>query len=268
MTSTITEGAQRVGRRVGSLKTIQKVILMAVVIVVLYFIYIFVFKDNNKKMLLKDHDAREGKVIPTGDIPPITVSNYTISIWLFISEWNHNFGLEKNVLSRYHLHESDDDRQYMPAPSITLDSHTNDLNVNVSYLDPQSPAGETDYRIHKCKVSGIPLQKWVNVIMTVNNRGLDVYIDGKLTRTCVIPGPPVSGINSDLYISHSSKTNNPGFAGRISDLTIFKYAINPQQAFSIYRKGSSMTGITSAFSRYQLQLALLQDNKVKSSYTI
>ena len=97
---------------------------------------------------------------------------------------------------------------------------------------------------------------------------LDVYIDGRLTRTCVIPGPPVSGINSDLYISHSSKTNNPGFAGRISDLTIFKYAINPQQAFSIYRKGSSMTGITSAFTRYQLQLALLQDNKVKSSYTI
>ena len=41
MTSTITEGAQRVGRRVGNLNTIQKVILMAVVIVVLYFIYIF-----------------------------------------------------------------------------------------------------------------------------------------------------------------------------------------------------------------------------------
>jgi heme/copper-type cytochrome/quinol oxidase subunit 2 len=267
MGSNFSKKAENAQQTVSNLSNIQKVILFAIVIVVLYFIYVFVFQDNEKKMLLKDHDARQGKVIPAGDIPAITVSNYTISVWLFISEWNYNYGQEKNVLARYYLDDGDSQaNRHKPAPSITLDAHTNDLNVNISYHDPQGT--NSTAKVHTCKVASLPLQKWVNVIMTVNNRALDVYIDGKLTRTCMIPGVPVSGISSDLYISHSSKSNIPGFAGRMSDITIYSYAINPQQAYDVYRKGSSMTGITSALTRYQLQFALLEDNKIKSSYTI
>ena len=247
--------------------TIQKIIFLAFLIVCAYLLYTFLLKDNNKKELLKDHNAREGKVIAASEIPAVSISNYTVSVWLFITEWNYNYGLEKNVLARYHLDENATDGvRYKPAPSITLDAHSNNLNVNIAYHDPQGNS-ETA-KIHTCKVRSIPLQKWVNVTMTVNNRALDVYVDGRLTRTCMIPGVPLSGLYSDLYISNSSKSGNPGFSGRISDLTVYNYAVNPQQAFDIYRRGSSMTGLGSMFSRYQLKFALLEDNKIKSSYII
>ena len=44
----------------------------------------------------------------------------------------------------------------------------------------------------------VPLQKWVNLIISLYGRTLDVYIDGKLVRTCVLPG--VAQVNPDADI--------------------------------------------------------------------
>lgn len=241
--------------------TFQRILLFVVIIILIYFIYKFVVRDNSQVLLLKDHDARIPKVISSQDLPPITVSDYTISTWIFINEWNYNYGLEKNIVARYFDDVHDKEKSVKPVPSITLDAHTNNLLVNIAYNDPH---GSKASKVKTCKVSGVPLQKWVHVIVTINNRTLDVYIDGKLTRTCIIPGVPQPGLNSDLYISGTKY--NPGFSGKISDVKMINYAINPTQANYLYRKGNSMS--SNWFNKYHLKFALMENNKEKSTLII
>ena len=63
------------------------------------------------------------------------------------------------------------------TPKVSLGEYENNLSsVNVN------SAGGT--KVHDCVVSNIPLQKWLNVIISVYGRSLDMYLDGKLVRTC------------------------------------------------------------------------------------
>jgi len=49
---------------------------------------------------------------------------------------------------------------------------------------------ESDTNVHSCVVDNISIQKWVNIIVSLYNLTLDIYIDGKLVRTCILPGVP------------------------------------------------------------------------------
>jgi hypothetical protein len=44
--------------------------------------------------------------------------------------------------------------------------------------------------MHSCSIEDVPLQRWTNLIISLDNRALDLYLDGKLVRTCVLPGVP------------------------------------------------------------------------------
>ena len=39
----------------------------------------------------------------------------------------------------------------------------------------------------KCFVEDFPLQKWVHVVISQYNQLLDIYVDGKLRSSCVMP---------------------------------------------------------------------------------
>ena len=48
------------------------------------------------------------------------------------------------------------------------------------------------------------MQKWVNLIISVYGRTLDIYLDGKLTQTCVLPGPANMQKLSNVIVSSIS----------------------------------------------------------------
>jgi len=87
-----------------------------------------------------------------------------------------------------------------------------------------------------CVVKMIPLQKWVCVIVSVYNQVIDIYIDGQLSSSCILPAFPNVNSSADLTI-----TPDGGFSGMISKVSVFNSAMTVQQAKSIYYSGPVYT---------------------------
>ena len=98
------------------------------------------------------------------------------------------------------------------------------------------------------KITDLPLNKWVNVIIRVDNRKLDVYINGRLTKRHILSGVPKQNYG-DVYVAM-----NGGFSGYISNLHYFNSALDTSHIQSIVDKGPNLkmksTDLTKTKPRY------------------
>jgi hypothetical protein len=97
-------------------------------------------------------------------------------------------------------------------------------------------------------------------MISVYGRTLDIYINGKLVRTCVMPGVAVVDSNASLYVTPSG-----GFSGWTSRLQYFPDSSNPQKAYDIYRKGygGSMFGniLGGDSANYGMKVAFMEGDQ-------
>ena len=89
----------------------------------------------------------------------------------------------------------------------------------------------TDPTIGTCFVKMLPIQKWVNVIVSVYNQVIDIYVDGQLTSSCILKGFP--NISTDPI----NITPNGGFSGKISRVVYMNTAMTVRKAKEIYYSG-------------------------------
>jgi hypothetical protein len=153
-----------------------------------------------------------------------------------------------------------------PCPSVVLGAIENNLIVSLGCYpgvneQPTTTGGKTV--IHNCMVSNIPIQKWVNLTLSVYGRTMDLYIDGKLVRTCLLPG--IANINNaaDIYV-----TPKGGFNGWTSKLQYYPNSLNPQEVWNIYSKGYGGGILANLFGSYQVEVSLIQNGTTQSSVTI
>jgi hypothetical protein len=233
----------------GLLKTI--IIVIVALILLIWLIHIL---SGDAQKLSDLTDATVAQKIDGNSLPSDTSSNnYTYSVWLYIQDWNYKYGEKKIVLTRAGS-----------APAITLGASENDLNVSVACYRQQSSSSSTGNTIiNHCNVKNIPLQKWVNVIISLYGRSLDVYIDGKLVKTCVLPGVAKVNPTSAIHI-----TPMGGFNGWTSNIRYWTTAKNPQEAYNIYKAGYGGGGLGSLFNKYRIKVAFLDDNVEKGSFEI
>jgi hypothetical protein len=116
---------------------------------------------------------------------------------------------------------------------------------------------------YKCGLKNFPLQKWVNLIVSVYGRTLDVYIDGKLVKTCVAPGPIIGGSGGDISV-----TPGGGFDGWTSALKYWADSSNPQQAYNIYKSGYGGSIASNLMNKYRLRVAFLEDGQETGAFEI
>jgi hypothetical protein len=117
--------------------------------------------------------------------------------------------------------------------------------------------------VNTCLIENIPIQKWVNIIISLFGLTLDVYLDGKLVRTCVMPGVPQIDNAADINV-----TNNGGFSGWTTNFKYWSDASNPQEAYNIYKAGFGGSILGNALSKYRVQVSMLKDNVQKASFQI
>ena len=92
---------------------------------------------------------------------------------------------------------------------------------------------------------------------------MDVYIDGKLVRTCVLPGVAKVNTNTDVTI-----TPLGGFSGYTANFQFFPNATNPQEAYNIYKKGFGGSALGNLFNKYRIKFTFLVDNEEEGSFEI
>ena len=118
-------------------------------------------------------------------------------------------------------------------------------------------------KAHKCTIRNFPLQKWVNLTVSLYGRTLDIYIDGKLVRTCILPGVAKSGTGGSILV-----TPGNGFSGWTSQTRYWPDATNPQEAYGIYKDGYGGSIIGNLFNKYRVRISFLEDNQTKGSFEL
>ena len=91
---------------------------------------------------------------------------------------------------------------------------------------------------------------------------MDLYLDGKLVRTCLLPGVPQIS-NTDVQITPSG-----GFNGWTSKFQYFPSSLNPQDAWNIYIQGYGGNMFSNLIKSYQVQFSILENGVTYSSVTI
>ena len=231
---------------------VQNIIIGIVIVIVIYLLYIWFFQDSSRSHLVSMHNANKPLVVTGDNVPHGASADYTYAFWVYISNWS--VGNKKVILAR------GKDGQ-IPAPEISLGAMLNNIEVTLgTYADGHSG----DAINHTCTLENVPLQAWACVLVTLNNRSLDIYLDGKLVRTCVLPGVPKMTSGSPLIV-----TPGGGFDGYVSNLIYYSRAVNPREAYAIYREGPAGSNwLSNIFNKYRLRLEFLKDGKVVNEFDI
>jgi len=229
-----------------------KTIIIAVVVIVI--IYLVMKWFMGRTALTSMMDAKTSQTIGAEKLDGGSGSNFTYSIWFYISNWNYKYGEPKVILGRL-------DKNKDPAPSIVLGAMSNDLNISVTTY-PSLKSTKTG-NVKTCNVQNIPLQKWVNLTVSLYGRSMDIYLDGKLVRTCVLDGVAKVDYNSPVLVTPSG-----GFAGFTSNVQYWGSASNPQEAWNIYKQGYGGSALGNLFNKYRVKVTFLEDNQPGGSFEI
>lgn len=207
---------------------------------------------------------------------------FTISTWIYVNNWSYRQGFNKSIISiggpnfdtiRVYL------GGYKPSLSVRLQTKDN-TGVNntvptgasannmtavngalstsnmVDSLDKgtqnaifnilQTESGLLDSS-PLCDLPQIDLQRWVNLTISVNGKTVDVYYDGKLARSCVLPS--LYKVDAGGYSANLLAYG--GFGGQISTTTMYDSALNPEQVYKNYMAGPEpITDIVSWFKSF------------------
>lgn len=224
------------------------ILIVFVVLVILYYIINWLTTKSVK--LINLEDASTQKTISASKLKQNSASNFTYSIWFYVEEWD--IGTTKPLLSV-------ENNSTGSNSNVDISLGNSENNINISILC-QPIEDEPDPASAVCTVRNFPLQKWVNLIISVYGRTLDVYLDGKLTQTQVLQNvADMSGINSIIV--------GGGFKGKIADLRHWADASNPQQAYNIYASGFGQ-GASNIFNKYKIRIAFLEDGKSEGHFDI
>jgi len=248
------------------------IVITVVVIVLILMLLKYIFSDPYTLQGIKS--AQTASTISASSLSTngssVPSTNFAYSVWFYINDWNYRYGEKKVIFGRMGAMSGENSGSISgvngvdPCPAVVLEGVENNISVSLgcypgSNQQPTTKGGKTI--VHTCSVANVPIQKWVNLIISVYGRTMDMYIDGKLVRTCLLPG--VASVNNDanIYVTPSG-----GFDGWTSKLQYYPNPLNPQEAWNIYTQG--YTNGLSMFNTYQVQLSLVENGEPQSSITI
>lgn len=165
-----------------------------------------VFLGANKPHLrIRMHTHTPGNVAPSGQTPSASASATTSGP-----------GADQTGLLQ------------ASAPTDKLDAPTQ----HKQFTEIETDSGLLD-STPMCDLPEIDMQKWVQLVISVNGKTVDVYMDGKLARSCVLP----TFFKVDKGGYNAKILDYGGFGGYISAVSMFNYAQGPDQVYHAYMAG-------------------------------
>jgi hypothetical protein len=283
----------------GSLTT--NVIYVLVSFVIVYAVYRLVYpqKDPREALVLEFNDgaSAQSKTTDTDqdNLPLLfTGGECTLAFWMYVSDWevrsgrmkhvvtlkgagaNYNsivcgiYPLENKLMIRVRTAGTNTPSGVGANAANTVTTSGTEYTDTTAYTNLFGPqnAGMKDFmntvNYPLCDLPEFDLQRWVHVNIVVNGRVCDVYLDGKLSRSCMLDNV----IQFPKAVGSAGVTVDAcqfgGFGGALSKVQLFSYAITPDRAYSIYQAGPTLKSNTLV----DRLLALFGINLTYSAYKV
>lgn len=228
----------------GSAKTVLVLIAGAITLIVGLIIYNSIQKSKGQPGISLTGDASSsgdqvpapvsGKVlttIPAANAPIGANGAFGMQFWVYIADWDYNFSKEKTIIKRVGTAAASTD----VSPHITLHPTDNSLQVKIA-IYPTGGTGATSATgdSFTCTVENVPLQRWFAVSVTVFQRNVDIYIDGRLVKSCVLPGIP-KPVLGEVRIGDNAN----GFSGSVCNFKSYTDMIGPAAAKAFAAAGTN-----------------------------
>ena len=182
-------------------------IKIIVTIFILYVISLIVISyfgliKSSPVLISNTVSTMEPIVIPSSKLPLSEIDNglsWTLVNWLYIEDWNYRFGQKKMII------DWGDNLQ------VFFEEKTNDLIIEITTI----PLMKKERIIQK----NIPLQRWICMILVLDNRQLDLFMDNKLVQSIQLDYVP-------MYVSEEMNLfTGGGFRGQYGYLQYLSYRI-------------------------------------------
>jgi hypothetical protein len=218
------------------------VVYIIIVIIVLY--YLISWWSSDSTQLATIHGTSEQLTIPASKAGQSTGINCGYSIWINVANMNATI---RNVFIRNDI-------------NMKLDVN-NKLLLNVSRTSTLSTPSTLTPMIESSDSILIPMQKWVNIIISFETSYLTVFIDGKMVASKNIAG--WSPVPSTTTIGGGSS-----FDGEIANFKFFNNYLTVRDAWNIYKEGYGSGFFSGLINKYNLKVAFLKDNSEVTSFKI
>ena len=119
----------------------------------------------------------------------------------------------------------------LTAPNATGAYPLNDLIANYNT--------GTRYKSNdRCDIiNGIEYQRWVMISAVANNRTLDIYVDGKLARSCIYSSGNGLGSSDGTAQAYFGLDNKKGLKGYFGVSNFYNYSLTPDAVWRAYQDG-------------------------------
>jgi hypothetical protein len=239
--------------------------LIAVIVLYIAYTYLYSSEDSSYTEFLTGEASARKPVPISGTVPTIyTGGDFTLSFWIYIDDWNYRAQKNKFVFA---LSPSLSSAGTAVSPLVgLLTPYQNGMMIRANTAKagavpapgsaPTSSAGaEPDITVESnlqalmnqqtsmnmfqttldkpCDIKEVPLQRWVCVTLVSSGRVLDVYMDGKLSRSCVL--------DNVIQIPRTKLTlrlgDYGGFGGRYATVQMWAQQLTPDAIYSLYMMG-------------------------------
>ena len=221
------------------LNNIEIIIGAVIIFSVVMFIYVAYNRSKEQEKLfpmLVNHprDAtKQFQLAPNSDVkmPDLSTGEITLSCWTYLKD--AEFSGSNHIISIGQSTENN----FEPAIKLSY-FHPNHDNPNNLYVYVKRDGSTENFGentdVHdSCHLSQLPLKKWCHIVVCVWNQNVDVYLNGKLTRSCVLQKPPTLGPDD----KEMRLTSNGGFSGYISRVQVSNRSMDPEKVYQLYLKG-------------------------------
>ena len=172
--------------------------------------------NGNEEVKVQQDPKVTGSIVNLSENEPSGIE-FTYSVWL-------NFtGKSKSGEQHIFNKGADASVNSSNAPGLYVQSESDGTNTLKVYMDTFKTNGSIssyDQQREFVEIKNIPFNKWVNVMIRVQNRFLDVYINGVLTKHLDLIYVPKQNFG-DVYVC-----KNGGFSGKLSNLRYYSRALN------------------------------------------
>ncbi len=217
------------------LMLVIKVVIMVIVLVAIYYIGNYLLKrymnaSANSPMLLNTTKNAKNAMVISQD--PASV-NYipilksegqdgiqlTYGFWFLIESMDYKPGEWKHV-----FHKGNSSSYPNRAPGVWFHPNKNSIRV---YMNTQ------DNILEYADVDDIPIRKWVYMNIILNNRNLDLYVNGYLKVRKELSSIPKQN-DDDFWVNMYG-----GFEGYLSNIRYYAYAVDFNEIYNNIKAGPS-----------------------------